>query len=66
MDIKLQCWYTLLLNHLNPIDQVMNIFLQTFYEKIGPNNAFKIWWSVFLLENIGECKYKNITSPKTH
>ena len=66
MDIKLQFWYTSLLNQIGFIDQVMNIFLQIFYEKIGPNNAFKIWWSVFLLENIGECKYKNITSPKTH
>ena len=54
MDIKLQCWYTLLLNQLNPIDQVMNIFLQTFYERIGPNNAFELWWSVFLFENLGK------------
>ena len=40
MDIKLQFWYTLLLNTLLPIDQVMNIFIHEFYEKIGPNYAF--------------------------
>ena len=54
MDIKLQFWYTLLLNALLPIDQVMNIFIHEFYEKIGPNNAFELWWSVFLFENLGK------------
>ena len=57
MDIKLQFFYTLLLNQTNVIDQVMNIFLQIFYEKIGPNDAFSLWWSVFLFENIGQCRY---------
>ena len=53
MDIKLQFWYTLLLNNLIVIDQVMNIFIQLFYENIGPKNAFEIWWSIFLFENLG-------------
>ena len=57
MDIKLQFWYTSLLNQIGFIDQVMHILLQIFYEKIGPNNAFDIWWSVSLIENIGECDY---------
>ena len=54
MDIKLQFWYTSLLNQIGFIDQVMNILLQIFYEKIGPNNAFELWWSVFLFENLGK------------
>ena len=53
MGFKLQFWYTLLLNHTNCFDQFMNLFLQLFYEKIGPNNAFQLWWSVFVFENIG-------------
>ena len=56
MDIKLQFWYTLFLNQLIPIDQVMNIIQQIFYENIGPKNAFDIWWSVLLFENLGKCK----------
>ena len=64
MDIKLQFWYTSLLNQIGFIDQVMNILLQIFYEKIGPNNAFDIWWSVSLIENIGECviRYRYIAT----
>ena len=53
MDMKLQFWYTILLNNLIVIDQVMNIFIQLFYENIGPKNAFEIWWSMFLFENLG-------------
>ena len=56
MDIKLQFWYTLFLNQLIPIDQVMNIIQQIFYENIGPKNAFDIWWSVLLIKNLGKCK----------
>ena len=50
MDIKLQFCYTLLLNQTIVLINVTSIFLQIFYEKIGPNNAFELWWSVFLFE----------------
>ena len=55
MDIKLQFCYTLLLNQTIVLINVTSIFLQIFYEKIGPNNAFELWWSVFLFEKIGQC-----------
>ena len=54
MDIKLQFCYTLLLNQTIVLINVTSIFLQIFYEKIGPNNAFELWWSVFLFEKIGQ------------
>ena len=57
MDIKLQFWYTLFLNQIMPIDQVINIIQQIFYENIGPKNAFDIWLSVCLFENLGKCIY---------
>ena len=55
MDIKLQFCYTLLLNQTIVLNAGMNIFLQIFYEQIGPDNAFELWWSVFLFEKIGQC-----------
>ena len=57
MDIKLQFCYTLLLNQTIVLINVTSIFLQIFYEKIGPNDAFLLWWSVFLFDNIGQCRY---------
>ena len=61
MDMKLQFCYTILLNNLIVIDQVMNIFIQLFYENIGLKNAFEIWWSMYLFENLG----KGSSSKKT-
>ena len=54
MDIKLQFWYTILLNNLVCIDAVIFIFIQLFYENIGPKNAFEIWWYMYLFENLGK------------
>ena len=54
MDIKLQFWYTILLNNLVCIDAVIFIFIQLFYENIGIKNAFEIWWSMYLFENLGK------------
>ena len=54
MDIKLQFWYTFILNHTNYLDQVLNLFLELYYEKIGPTIAFDAWWSYFLVEKLGK------------
>ena len=35
------------------VDQLKHILLELFYPWIGPELAFHIWTSVFLLENIG-------------
>ena len=35
-------------------DQFMNLYLQKFYPSIGPIEAFDLWWSVFVFENIGK------------
>ena len=32
----------------------MNIYLQKFYPSIGPYEAFDLWWSVFVIENLGK------------
>ena len=33
---------------------MLNIYLHLDYENIGPLKAFNLWWSYFVLENIGE------------
>ena len=43
------------------LDQGLNIFIQTYYNEIGKENAFNIWWLGFYLEDIG----KSITKKKT-
>ena len=35
------------------LDQGLNIFIQTYYNEIGKENAFNIWWLGFYLEDIG-------------
>ena len=32
----------------------MNLYLQKFYPSIGPHEAFDLWWSVFVFENLGK------------
>ena len=34
------------------IDQIGNMFLQIFYNELGVQNVFKIWWIIRLLENL--------------
>ena len=38
------------------LDQGLNIFIQTYYNEIGKENAFNIWWLGFYLEDIGTTK----------
>ena len=54
MDITIQFWYCFLLQHLNLIDQIVNIYLELNYEKLGPSRAFVIWWAIFPILNIGK------------
>ena len=32
----------------------MNLYIQIFYPTLGPTNAFYLWWSVFVFENLGK------------
>ena len=57
IDIKLNFWYTCLLNHMMIGDQFMNLYIQVFYPTIGPVKAFYFWWSVFVFENLGDYKF---------
>ena len=52
IDIKLHFVYTFLLNL--QLDQWLNIYLHRYYKNIGPLKAFNLWWSYFVLENLGE------------
>ena len=54
IDIKIHFLYTCLLNHLIIGDQLMNLYIQMYYPSIGPSEAFDLWWSIFVFENIGK------------
>ena len=36
------------------LDQGLNIFIQAYYNDIGKEKAFHIWWLAFYLEDIGK------------
>ena len=31
----------------------MNLYIQIYYPSIGPIEAFDLWWSAFVFENLG-------------
>ena len=46
-------------------DQIKNILLQTFDSELGKEMTFNIWWTSFVVENLGilnilEILYENI------
>ena len=51
-------------NH-NNWDQFINLYIQIYYPSIGPAQAFDMWWSVHVFQNLGEkefLKYIKITN----
>ena len=57
IDIKFHFLYTCLLNHLNIGDQFMNLYIVMIYPTISPFEAFDLWWSVFVFENLGDYNF---------
>ena len=58
MDIKLQSLLVSLMIIEVILDQIRNALLQSYYDQLGLENVFLLWWLGFYLENIG-------TDPKT-
>ena len=54
IDIKIHFVYTFLLNNLMIGDKFMNFYIQMYYPSIGPHEAFDLWWTVLVFENIGK------------
>ena len=54
IDIKLHFLYTILLNSVPLMDQIVNLYIETYYQNLGPFRSFNLWWSSFVLENLGE------------
>ena len=58
MDIKLNYVFALILSQVFVYDQTKNVFIGIFYESLGPEKAFKIWWLGFLMDNfLSQCKF---------
>ena len=53
MDIKLQSLLVSLMIIEVIFDQIRNALLQSYYDQLGPENVFLLWWLGFYLENIG-------------
>ena len=48
------------------LDQGLNIFIQTYYNEIGKENAFNIWWLGFYFEDIGTTKKNSLRNYSTN
>ena len=53
MDIKLQSLLVSLMIIEVILDQIRNALLQSYYDQLGLENVFLLWWLGFYLENIG-------------
>ena len=58
MDIKLEFFFCNLVIWNAALDQGKNALLRIYYEQLGLENVFNIWWIVFWFENIGKIMYK--------
>ena len=54
MDLKLQSLFVNLMIFEVILDQVKNILIQNYYEQLGLDNVFFLWWLSFCFENIGK------------
>ena len=54
MDLKLQSLFVNLMIIEVILDQVKNILIQNYYEQLGLENVFFLWWLSFYFENIGK------------
>ena len=67
MDLKLQYSYGMLVTTFMVLDQVKQIFLELYYDFLGPDSAFFYWILGFFVENLGtrkvtEKSYKTLLS----
>ena len=60
IDIKIQFIYPNFVIYRVFIGQGLNVFFQLYYNELGPENIFNIWWTSFFLENIGKILYKSV------
>ena len=56
LDLKLQYTYGMLVTTFMVLDQVKQIFLEFYYDFLGPNSAFFYWILGFFVENLGSRK----------
>ena len=54
MDLKLQSLFVNLMIIEVILDQVKNILIQKYYEQLGLENVFFLWWLSFYFENFGK------------
>ena len=54
MDLKLQSLFVNLMIIEVILDQVKNILIQNYYEQLGIEDVFFLWWLSFYFENFGK------------
>ena len=60
IDIKIQFIYPNFVIYRVFIGQGLNVLFQLYYNELGSENIFNIWWTSFFLENIGKTLYKSV------
>ena len=61
IDIKIQFIFCNVILSRVFLDQGMNIFFQVYYNELGMDNIFNLWWISFFCENIGNMyKYVHV------
>ena len=53
LDIKSHCVITNIMFSFLPIDQMKNLYLEYYYNQLGPERVFQIWSNMFTIENLG-------------
>lgn len=54
-SFSMQFFYFLSLVTLLIFDQMLNVYLETNYNKLGAENVFNIWVSFWIMANVGKC-----------
>ena len=54
MSLKLQNVACHLIPLNSVLDMMMNSLLEHYYQQLGPDTVFTIWWSFFVWENFGK------------
>ena len=66
MDLKLQSLFVNLMIIEVILDQVKNILIQKYYEQLGLENVFFLWWLSFYFENFGKMPKKALLNPSSN
>ena len=57
LDIQSHCVITNIMLLFLSIDQMKNLYLETYYNQLGSERVFEIWTNMFVIENLGKVTF---------